>query len=349
MKRYSVALFLGLFFLKASAQYYAIPIQHDTAIQWAAECDKVVNLTSVTGGNSLKAWYLDKLKKSTVTAYTKERGSKYGSSYDLSLPSLERQDWLKGLTVEVSPVLFREWYFVDTNIHNYDRFKYRGGTLLSAADSCCGCDEADAFLAKQVLNYKNGKFSIWNVFISPLCARQTNSPPFFSWYPLVNVAYNDNVDRKLPAPGKDVVLLNTTNVDYDFNFETPSAYDTLLSVSGTDIGSLIYQDILKGNLRPVDPETGQPILVKEFLTRGMPADTVLALDPDQPDKVLAYKVLQSERSSRSLNRIRIKQDLYFDFKNERLYSVVRSVTLMIAVMGIDGKTIRGQYAFCRLE
>ena len=266
------------------------------------------------------------------------------------MPGLEKQDWLKGLTVELSPYKhLTEWYFVDNTKpkSDYERFKYRGGTLKFSADTCCGCDEADAFRAKQILNYKNGKFSICNVFISPLCARQTATAPF-DWYPLCNVAYNDNMERKFPGLSKDVVLLNTNEVDYDFNLENPSSFDSVLTAYRTDIGSLIYQDILKGNLKPVDIESGKPMPVKKFLTWKMPADTMAVTDPDDPSKITAYKVVQAERSSRELNRIRIKQDLYFDFKNERLYSVVRSVTLMEVVKFYDG-SIRGQYAFCRLE
>ncbi|MBI5856157.1 MAG: hypothetical protein HZB42_00800 [Sphingobacteriales bacterium] len=348
MKRNVIVFFLTTLLIHSYAQdgYQRIPIVHDTAVQWTAESDKVINLSYP--GKSLKTWYLDKLKKGTVITYTKERGSKSVSTDEITMPSLSKPDWQKGLAVETSPYRHpTEWYFADNSKEGYERFKYRGGVLTFTADSCCQCDDADAFRAKQILNYKNGKFTIWNVFISPLCARPTPSPPF-EWYPLCNVAYNNSPDRKIPQPGNDVILLNTDEVDYDFSHEQPSTYDTVLTSNGTDIGSLIYQDILKGNIRPVEAETGQPIPVKDLLTRGMPADTVSVPDPDDPYKVTAYKVLQQERSSRDFNRIRIKQDLYFDFKNERLYSVVRSV-ILLQVARLPNGIIRGQYAFCRLE
>ena len=352
MKKCIIILFPVLAFnsLAQTNHYYTIPIQHDTAIQWAAECDKVINLSPKENEYSLKKWYMDKLKKASVTNYTKVKGSSSVSSYSLSLPGLEKQDWLKGLTVELSAIKHpQEWFFVDNTKpkSDYERLKYRGGALKFSADSCCGCDEADAFSAKQILNYKNGKFSIYNFFISPLCARQTATAPF-EWYPLCNVAYNDNMERKFPGLSKDVVLLNTDEVDYDFNSRNPSVFDSVLTVYRTDIGSLIYQDILKGNLKPIDIETGKPIPVKKFLTWKMPADTMAVYDVDDPSKITAYKVIQAERNPRDFNRIRIKQDLYFDFKNERLYSVVRSVTLMEVVKFYDG-SVRGQYAFCRLE
>jgi hypothetical protein len=337
-------------FSQVTNPYYTIPIQHDTAIQWAAESDKVVNLTPKVQAYSLKKWYMDKLKNGVVTAYKMNDSKDAVASYELSMPALETQSWLKGFDIEIpsykSP---KEWYFYDKTIpkENYERYKYRVGGQKFSIDSCCGCDDADAFRAKQFLNYKNGKFSIYNVFISPLCARQTGSTPV-EWYPLCNVAYNDNADGKFPGLSKDVVLLNTDEVDYEFNRENPSPSDSVFTAYRTDIGSLIYQDVLKGRIRPIDIETNKPMPVNKFLTWKMPADTMAVYDVNDPSKIAEYRVVQQERSSSEFSRLRIKQDLYFDFKNEILYSVIRSVVIVLAVKSYDG-SIRGYALFCRLE
>lgn len=330
--------------------HYTIPVQHDTAIQWAAESDKVVNLSPKINEYSLKKWYLNKLRNSSVTVYKKNPGSSAVSSYTLSMPGLQTQDWLKGLSIELSAAKHpQEWYFTDNSKakDDWNRYKARAGKLNFNADSCCGCDDADAFRARQVLTYKNGRFSIHNVFISPLCVRQTAAPPA-DWYPLCNVAYNDNMERKFPGLSKDVVLLNTNELDYDFSTENPTPFDSVLTVYRTDIGNLIYQDILKGRLKAVNAETGKIIPALKITTTGMPADTVNVYDVDDPDKITARRVVHSERNPRDFNRIRIKQDLYFDFKNERLYSVVRSV-ILLQVARLQNGMIRGQYVFCRLE
>ena len=242
----------------------------------------------------------------------------------------------------------KEWYFVDNTkpTDDYERLKYKAGISLSA-DSCCGCDEVDAFGVRQVLNYKNGKFSIYNLFISPLCARQTTASSL-EWYPLCNVAYNDNAERKFPGSGKDVMLLKTDEVDYNFDTEESSAFNSVVANYRADIGSLIYQDMLKGKLKPVNIETGKPIPVNKILTWEMAADTIPVIDPDDASKITAYKVMQQQRNPRDFNRIRIKQDLYFDFKNERLYSVIRSLTLMMEIKNYSGISM-GYAAFCRLE
>jgi len=341
--------YAGCIFSQVYNPTVAIPIQHDTVIQWAAESDKVINLTPKANVISLKKWYLDRLKGSSVKAYRKNSG--FFSSYPLSMPGLQTQDWLKGLAIELSPHRFpQEWYFFDKTLppDDYNRYKARVRNLNLNADSCCGCDDADAFRAKQVLSYTNGKFKIYNVFISPLCARQTASPPA-EWYPLCNVAYNDNSERKFPGVSKDVLLLNTNELDYDFDTRNQSGLDSVYTSYRTDIGNLLYQDILLGRLRPVDVQAGKMIPVKKLLTIGMPADTLPSFDADDPEKLTAYRVVQQQRNPRDFNRIRIKQDLYFDFKNERLYSVIRSVTLLETVYGRNSKTVIGWTPFCRLE
>ena len=98
----------------------------------------------------------------------------------------------------------------------------------------------------------------------------------------------------------------------------------------------------------METETGKPIPVKKLLTWRMPSDTMPVYDVNDMSKITMYRVVQQERSSRDFSRIRIKQDLYFDFKNERLYSVIRAVTLYFPVRSYDG-TIRGYSAFCRLD
>ena len=87
--------------------------------------------------------------------------------------------------------------------------------------------------------------------------------------------------------------------------------------------------------------------VNKFLTWKMPADTMAVYDVNDVSKITMYKVVQAERSSSEFSRLRIKQDLYFDFKNERLYSVIRSVIIMLPVKSYDG-SLRGYTPYCKI-
>ena len=67
MKKITTTIFLIIVCFSAFSQvtnpYYTIHIQLDTAVQWAAESDKVINLTSNLPTNSLKNGILIKSEK----------------------------------------------------------------------------------------------------------------------------------------------------------------------------------------------------------------------------------------------------------------------------------------------
>ncbi|HEV7780865.1 MAG TPA: hypothetical protein VGO58_06345 [Chitinophagaceae bacterium] len=330
----------------AQDAYSPVPIRNDTAIQWSGGSVKLVNLTGNASAQNLKKFYLDKIRAKGVTAYEMSEGDKYPSSYRLFLPSLGTQDWLNGLGIELPETKSRkEWYFYDKTMpkDNPDRYRYRAGSEFSV-DSCCGCDEAGAFRVKQKLEYKNGKFFIYNIWLSPLCARKAGSP-VLEWYPLCNLAYS-KPGREFPGVGNGIIYLDTDIIDYEFGKRFPSPFDTVLMTDRPDIGSLLYQDILKGDLRPLEIESGKPLDIKKLLTTGMGIDTVMDVDDD--GNVTRYRAVQNLRSSSDFSRLRITQDFYFDFTNERLYSVVRSVVIVLPVLSYDG-TLRGYFPFCRLE
>lgn len=332
-------------------QSYTSFIQQDTAIQWAAECDKVINLTPKVSEYSLKKWYADKIRNGTAMGYSVNNEKKSVKSYQLSMPHLDIQPWLKGLSVELSPYRHpQEWYFYDNTLasDNYDRYKFRAGRLNPAADSCCGCDEADAFRAKQILTYKNGEFSIYNVFISPLCLRKTEFPPS-DWYPLCNVAYNNVPEEKMPDNNRDLVLLNTDYLDYNFNNNPPFTFDSVLTVHRPGIISVLLHDLKLGKIRALDFESGEIISGEDLLTWKMPVDTVPVYDSNDPGKLVRYETVKTSRNPDKLNRFRMVLDHWFDFKNEKLYSVLRSVMLLETFYLPDGKTIRGYAPFCILE
>ncbi|MBK9570314.1 MAG: hypothetical protein IPO53_10660 [Chitinophagaceae bacterium] len=98
MKKYTTTLAFVFTVFSSFAQtptFYTAFIQQDTAIQWAAESDKVINLSPKINAYSLKKWYLDKIRKGAATAYKIKESRDGVSSYQLSMPSIATQDWLK--------------------------------------------------------------------------------------------------------------------------------------------------------------------------------------------------------------------------------------------------------------
>ena len=216
------------------------------------------------------------------------------------IPGLERQDWLNGLSIELGTSKRpQEWYVVDKTKSKDDdqRLKYRAGKLNEFADSCCGCDETDAFRAKQVITYKNSKLNIYNVFISPLCIRKT-AGSLSDWYPLCNVAYNDLPNEKMTLQGKDLILLNTDQADYDFSNEMKDQDDSVLTAYRPSLIKFLLQDLQKGKIKATDYETGENILYKNFLSWKMSADTIAVYDINDPTKIARFEVIKAERNVR---------------------------------------------------
>jgi hypothetical protein len=338
----------GIVFCQIQKSYTSF-IQPDTLIKWAAECDKVINLSPKVNDYSLKKWYVDKLKKSAVTAYKVDDEARTLLPYQLSIPGLQRQEWLNGLSVEPGARRPQEWLVVDKTKGKDDdqRVRYRTGKLNESADSCCGCDEADAFRVKQILTYKNSAFNIYNVFISPLCMRK-KTESLSDWYPLCNVAYNDLPSQKMTARGKDLILLNTDHTDYDFSSEMKDQEDSVLTAYRPTLIRLLLQDLQKGKIKAADYDTGENILYKNFLTwKAGSNDTIPVYDISDPTRIARFEVIKAERNAEDLNRLRIVQDHYFDFKNEKLYSLIRSVIIMVPVRAYDGRVL-GYRPFCKL-
>lgn len=325
----------------ACAQYTAF-IQQDTAIKWAAECDKIVYLVPKVKDYSIKEFYLSGLEKGTVNSYLLDKDKHSVTGIQRTFTNLKKPAWLEQHQSEPGPFVngSREWYFIK-NGTTWDGYRVAG----ISADSCCGCDETDAIMVKQVLYYKNSRLFTYNVLLSPLCARQT-TPGKAAWYPLANVAYNPEPDNGGPLSlDKDLLLIGTEPVQYSFGEKAKSGNDSVLGTMMPWIVREIVSDITNGRVKAHEPESGKIIPADKFLTWNMPVDTVLVTDNDK----VRYELVQNSLDLNSIHDIRIQQEWYFNFKNEKLYSRIKSVELYKRIYFNDGVTLRGTMLLCRIN
>src|SRR5687768_10720929 len=96
-------LFAASFFcVKAEAQQpYTGFIHNNTRITWAAEYNTLVNLTPVTNTFSLKKYYLERVRKDSVKAYSIKDRMVVSSSF-LRDKDLQTQAWLSDHYVQPS-------------------------------------------------------------------------------------------------------------------------------------------------------------------------------------------------------------------------------------------------------
>ncbi|HYC39412.1 MAG TPA: hypothetical protein VEB63_02915 [Chitinophagaceae bacterium] len=305
--------------------------------QWTAQCSKLANLTPPKGSMSLKKFYLEKLKNASVTAYRFVPGEPRPTVYQLSMPKLERQEWLKGLVPQ--PRAYKnpkEWVFIDPSKTSADPdwARYHVPDLGFSEDSCCGCDDAEAFRLRQVLSYQDGAFLIQNLLIAPLCARRS-AKGSLDWYPLCEVAYCDQ-----PLESGTLTFIGTDVLDYQLNRDCKP-----VTRVEKNLVKLVMHDFQAGRLEVTGAEGSENIPVTEFLTWDMPVDTLVEYDGAGNAR---WKTVRKERSLNAEYRFRIEQDFYFNAANEKLYSRVKSVLLMEPIFLPNGQ-LRGYRPLYRLE
>jgi hypothetical protein len=316
--KFSVILSMGIFLvfsMQAHGQSsYKDFVYNNPSVKWAAEYESLVNLTPKTNTISLKKWYLNKLKTNHVKTYELTNDGKIKTNGSLYLPSLQKQEWLKDYYVLAADNPAR-WEFRNRkNQHNYEVLP----SFIS--ESCCGCDESDAFRVKQLIIYEEAQLIVRNILLSPLCARKTNSTTA-AWYPLENFGFNSSSFFSANAK-----FLTEREVTYDINpFDSIMNFQ-LLTEGEPGLVAHLFKDIKKGKLTAYDVASGNKIPYNQLLTWNMPIDTVEMYDVNTMEPG-GYKVVQQQLNISDLTQMKILQKWYFDTGNEKLYSRVESVTL----------------------
>lgn len=346
MKSYFIYSFLIISFAAHSQPgvSYISFLKTDTAIQWAGESDKILDLKGREGKYNIKAMYLAFMQGNrAIKAYYFDSIQKTFTPYQFKNPDMDLQPFAKGLDVERLAHNFpREWVFVDPSKEkdDYTRYRYKADDKTFTSDSCCGCDNINAFRVKQILYYKDQRFHIYNPYMTMLCARKTQST-LLAWYPLCNVAYNPS--NHLPDSVTVLQLLNIDVAEYDFMQHKAPGTDGSLYQS--DIYQIIREDLKRGKLKAFDYETNVLIPPGELYSWNAPVDTVFIQDKD--GRYSQKTVVRLTKLS-DLCRFRITQKLYFDIANEKLYSVIESVVLMKAIYTHSG-TLIGYKPFAKLQ
>jgi hypothetical protein len=302
----------------------------DSSFSWGAEYESLVNLTPKPGGISLKKWYLEKLRKSFVNAFDLDTDENVTGTHRVKA-DLTRPVWLTGYNTKPQDNV-NNWFFENAKTNAVIHVR-----PLLKADSCCGCDESDAFFIKQLLLYKKGRFSVRNIFLSPLCAREDRQGSA-AWYALGNFAFNTTLKKPSTAQ-----FIASSYVKYQI--------DSVINhfsrgVSPTSIAAEILHDISIGNLLAFDPDTKERIPYKKLLTWKLPADTMVSTNGKW--EVTEYQVVQKELQPDDFGALKILIKWYFDFKNEKLYSEIGSVMLMRKLYSGDGIYL-GLTPFCNIR
>lgn len=322
-------LLLCNFFLTLSAQKrleYGDFIQWDNKIRWAMEIDNYLDLTPKIPKYSITSWYLKKLRTQGIAAYQLNN-----DKYSVTENKLSHNDWNKNLSIDT--INFRNLFRGQEMRISEESVNAAKGNCL--CDSCYVSTLFDIIKVKQLIYYKNAKFYISNVMLTPMCLKDSleYDNEFSRWYGLFNVAFNYKQDI---TPAANMVYIGNVEKTYDFSIpNVNSPQKRLLTTRNPRIMSMMYEDLKKGLITPYDPDDKtRKRKLKDVFLRISPE--MLIQDYDSLGNPVGTRKIRQEVNKDSIYNFKISQDVYFDMEKEVLVSKVKSVTIQANIITSTG-------------
>jgi hypothetical protein len=317
---------LCAFVCSAQRQLPYAQFLQDTAIQWAAESDNVINLVPKTLDQSLRKHYMEKAKTG-LTVY--QLNNNFSVTED------------KVTTAELK----KYWKKEDLSINQvkknfYDELKPRlsADNLQVSNCLCSDCPVAPEYAfykIKQLVYYKDGRLHIENVLVTPLCYEKNSEQN--GWHSLFSTSFNNSVVENTPV--KNLVHMGSARVKYEWAYHpnNPGTEDKILTLQQPALMPLLLRDASSGKFKfYINEEEGKKKVLPpgEFLSYGAMHDTVATYDLNGNQTGLA--VHERSLQADSLYMFTITQDFYYDQEHDKLISKISSVDIRKPVFDAGG-------------
>jgi hypothetical protein len=301
-------------------------IQWDNKIRWAMETDNFLDLTPKMPKYSITAWYLNKLRTEGINIYKLNN-----DTYSVTQGRLTHNGWNNNLSVDT--INFRQLFRGQESKISVEAVNAAKGNCL--CDSCYHPTLFDIIKVKQLIYYKNGRFYISNVLLTPMCLKDSleYENEFSRWYELLNVAFNNKPDI---SPTSKMVYIGTVEKSYDLSASnTNSQQKRLLTRQNPGIMNMMYYDLKKGLITPYDPDDKtRKRKLKDVFLRITPE--VMIQEYDSLGNVVGTRKIRQEVNTDSIYNFKLSQDVYFDREKEILVSKVKSVTIQAYIITSSG-------------
>jgi hypothetical protein len=305
-------------------------IQNDTAIQWAAEYDQILNITPKISKYGIRNILHAKLMKGECT-------DNYTTNSD---GAIKRIFCLKdtGLNNNI----------FSSNVNPYKAYFYDNKNL---SEVCNSSEIANSYLGnlnknkfqiykvKQILYYKNNKLFINNALITTLYLNEfSDSNEFvFSWIPTFTTCFHNKTIAKLTSKQKSRCIdLGESYANYrildEEMYESKIKIFTKLNPS---FSHHLFQDIFDNKITIVDDKENI-IPNKKVFDVNNPLIEVPVYDNDGNLRVT--KKMRNEVNIDSFYLFEIKQHFYYDSISNILHSEVNYIDLykrVVTNQGID--------------
>ncbi len=306
-------------------------IQNDTAIQWAAEYDQILNITPKISRYGIRNIIHSKLLKGEcIDNYTTNNDGAISTKFCLKDTSTIKEI----INSNILPYNFR------VNHEALEKKGYAWSEMPEFYNLNIQRNLFHIYNIKQLISYKNGKLSVQNTLISPIFLRKINDPNLkttFSWYSLYATGFN-NSNKKLSKIEKlKCVDLGNTEEKYDFHY---SLFDTTVKAKiftqlNPILSKHIYEDILAKKISAVD-----------ILENLIPSEKILEVDNpeieineyDKEGNIKGIIKARNEINLDSLYNFTINQHFYYDTTNNVLHSEINFMDVnkrFITTAGLD--------------
>lgn len=303
-------------------------LQTDTAIKWSAVYHSILDLTPVNPNFNIQLFYLRKSREGTVTTY--EEDSVGFAVFKKTTPKNTLQERLTKLSPKDQ--LEKNWRFDVALSQNYIYQRE-----AADCDRCFGSNKISFFRVKQLIYYKDHQLFVENVLIQPLIyKKQFYESDNTIDYVGEPVAFKNTNNAQ---PSSAVFIARTSNL---LNFKTFPYNNKSLILSKTNysLGPFLYKEIKNGFIKAYDTKD-------DFLPNKnyLKSDSIefyqnpLVEVPlyDTIGNTIGFKSFPNPFDYWSLHQFELIQDIYFDFKNEKLYSKVIALIPILYTYDSNGK------------
>jgi hypothetical protein len=306
-------------------------VQADTAIQWAAEYDQILNITpKITRFGIRNLMHAKLMRGECIDNYTTNSEGAVKGSF-----CLKDTGFTKGyINGDLNPYYFKVKYdemegkaFAWSEMPGFYALNLKRNNF-------------HIYKVKQIITYKNAALSVQNILVSPIFLKKMNEPDmsnFFSWHALYATSFNNKNAKLSKIEKQKCVDLGNLEEKYDLNY---ALFDTntkakIFTKFNPILSKHIFEDIVAKKITAVDlfdnlipankiDEVNNPqIEVNEF---------------DSAGNVTGILKLRNEVNLDSIYNFTINQHFYYDSTNNILHSEINFINVnkrFISPQGLD--------------
>jgi hypothetical protein len=306
-------------------------VQADTAIQWAAEYDQILNITPKIARFGIRNIMHAKLMKGDcIDNYTTNEDGAFKTSFCLRDTGLNNNIFWSNLNP------YKVYFYDNRNLSSVCNSSEIAISYLENLNK----NKYQIYKVKQILFYKNNKLFINNTLVTPIYLNQflDSNELQFSWTPSFTGCLNTKNEEVLLREKK------LKCIDLGESYAMYKILDHGIEKSGLKIFTKLhpilshhlFQDILDKKITIVDERENRINNNKVFEVNNPPMEIPIYDGGD--GRMVKPTIRKNEVNVESFYLFEIKQHFYFDTISNILYSEVNHIDVykrIITSAGID--------------